>query len=137
MAVLREVSVLDADERCPVLPIIEGRGVARAVVWPGVGARLRSMHRISLAPKAQTIALRHPMEAVYFVVTGGGTALDARGGGQHPLVQGAMVHVEPGTVYQFRAGEEGIELLGGPCPADLALYQHLDADAQGADRARR
>ena len=32
------VAVLDADERCPRLPLVVGAGEAYAVVWPGVGA---------------------------------------------------------------------------------------------------
>ena len=76
----REVRVLDAGEECPALPLVEGEGVARAVIWPGIGAQLRSMHRISLAPGARTIPQRHPMEAVYYVLSGGGTVRDP----EHP-----------------------------------------------------
>jgi len=36
-----------------------------------------------------------------------------------------MIHVEPGTRYEFHAGEDGIEILGGPCPADHALYNGI------------
>jgi quercetin dioxygenase-like cupin family protein len=121
----KEVRVLDAGEECPALPLVEGEGVARAVIWPGIGARLRSMHRISLAPGARTIAQRHPMEAVYYVLSGDGTVRDPEHPPARPLVEGAMVHVEPGTAYVLEAGSAGIEILGGPCPADPALYSGL------------
>jgi quercetin dioxygenase-like cupin family protein len=120
-----EVRVLDAGEACPALPLVDGEGVARAVIWPGVGAELRSMHRIRLAPGARTIQLRHPMEAVYYVMSGAGAVRDPDDPNPRPLVEGAMVHVEPGTAYVFEAGTPGVELLGGPCPADPALYAGL------------
>jgi quercetin dioxygenase-like cupin family protein len=120
-----EVRVLDAGETCPSLPLVDGEGSARAVVWPGVGAHLRSMHRLRLAPGARTIPLRHAMEAVYYVMSGAGTVLDPADPTARPLVEGAMVHIEPGTGYVFEAGTTGIEILGGPCPADPSLYTGL------------
>jgi len=121
----REVRVLDAGDACPALPLVDGDGVARAVVWPGVGAQLRSMHRIRLAPGARTVPLRHPTEAVYYVISGAGMVQDPEDPTSRPLAEGAMVHVEPGTAYVLAAGREGIEILGGPCPADPALYAGL------------
>jgi quercetin dioxygenase-like cupin family protein len=120
-----EVRVLGVGEECPALPLVDGEGVARALIWPGIGAHLRSMHRISLAPGARTIPQRHPMEAVYYVLSGGGIVRDPEHPPEQPLVEGAMVHVEPGTAYVLEAGPEGIEILGGPCPADPALYPGL------------
>jgi quercetin dioxygenase-like cupin family protein len=123
----KEVRVLDAGEECPALPIVEGEGMARAVIWPGIGAQLRSMHRISLAPGARTIPQRHPMEAVYYVLSGEGIVRDPEHPPEQPVVEGSMVHIEPGTAYVLEAGPEGIEILGGPCPADPALYADLPA----------
>lgn len=121
------VAVLDADERCPRLPLVDGGGEAYAVVWPGMGAAMRSMHRISLSAGAATRAQRHPMEAVYSVIGGGGAVRDPDTGAGEALVDGAMFHVDPGTAYVVEAGPAGIELVGGPCPADPALYRHLSA----------
>jgi quercetin dioxygenase-like cupin family protein len=118
----KQVRVLDAGEACPALPLVDGEGVARAVIWPGIGAELRSMHRIRLAPGARTIPLRHPMEAVYYVMRGTGAVVDPDDPQPRPLVEGAMIHVEPGTAYVLEAGAQGIEILGGPCPADPTLY---------------
>jgi quercetin dioxygenase-like cupin family protein len=121
----QQVRVLDAGESCPTLPLVDGQGVARAVIWPGVGAELRSMHRIRLAPGARTIPLRHAMEAVYYVMNGAGTVVDPDDPTPRWLVVGAMVHIEPGTRYVLEAGPPGIEILGGPCPADPLLYAGL------------
>ena len=122
-----QVQVLDAGGSCPELPIVDGPGVARAVVWPGVGARLRSMHRMSLAAGARTKALRHTVESVYYVMNGTGIALDTVLGDEQPLIEGSMAHIDPDTSYVFIAGPEGIEILGGPCPADPGMYEHLGA----------
>ena len=117
-----EALVLRAADHGPLLPIVEGDGAACAIVWPGVGATHRSMHRIELAAGSHTIALRHPMEAVYYVMRGDGAVRDPDDGGDQRLVEGSMIHVEPGTAYRFEAGGSGMLLLGGPCPADPALY---------------
>lgn len=110
----------------PALALVEGGGEARAVIWPGTGARLRTMHRISLANGGRTVALRHPSEAVYYVISGGGRVREAGGGG-HEVREGSMVLVEAGTTYVFESGPDGAELVGGPCPPDPSLYEHLAA----------
>lgn len=119
------VRVLSADDACPSLPIIDGAGSARAVVWPGSGAEHRSMHLISLPAGGSTIPMRHQMEAVYYVIRGNGVVVDTDDGSESPLVEGSMVHVEPGTGYRLSAADTAIELLGGPCPPDPALYENL------------
>src|SRR6476619_6332664 len=121
------VAVLAADESCPRLPLVAGAGEAYAVVWPGVGATKRSMHRISLKPRSATIQMRHPMEAVYYVIAGGGTMRDPDTGTAKPVTEGSMIHVEPGTAYIAEANAAGLELIGGPCPADPEFYRGLAA----------
>lgn len=81
------------------------------------------MHRISLGRGARITRQSHEMEAVYYVMAGAGSVGEPDGGSEQSLLEGSMVHVEPGTAYRFRAGAEGLELLGGPCPADPALYR--------------
>ena len=122
MSELREVVVTSVGSG-PELTIVDGEGSARAVIWPGMGARLRSMHRISLGGDSRTIDLTHPSDAVYYVIEGGGSAADRATGEESTLVEGSMVHVDAGTPYALVAGGEGMELVGGPCPADDALYE--------------
>jgi quercetin dioxygenase-like cupin family protein len=122
-----EVQVLTCNDDCPELPLIDGDGIARAVVWPGVGASMRSMHQIRLERGARTNEQSHPMEAVYYVMAGSGQVFDPNEGEADPIVEGSMVHIEPGTAYRFEAGPDGMILLGGPCPVDPALYAHLAA----------
>jgi quercetin dioxygenase-like cupin family protein len=109
----------------PALDMVEGEGRAHAVIWPGMGAQLRSIHRIELGAGARTITMQHPSEAVYYVVDGSGEALDVGDGQAEPLRPGSMTHVEPGTRYAFAAGEEGMSLVGGPSPPDRTLYEGI------------
>lgn len=119
------VVILDDGPGCPELPLVSAGGVARAVVWPGVGAYKRSMHRFSLGPGGTTVAQEHRSEAVYYVIGGTATIRDQRTDTAQELVAGSMAHVTPGTSYAFVAGPSGAELVGGPCPADLRLYEGL------------
>jgi quercetin dioxygenase-like cupin family protein len=107
----------------PALAIVEGEGTAHAVIWPGIGAQLRSIHRIELARGASTIRLRHPSEAVYYVIEGSGETVDVDAAETKALRPGSMVHVDPGTTYVLSAGEQGLSLVGGPSPPDPALYE--------------
>lgn len=124
----RTVRVLEDKDSCPRLALVEGEGEARALVWPGVGAHLRSLHRITLGPGSQTVRQQHPMEAVYYLVSGAATAEDEQTRDTHPLRVGSMALIDPGTPYRFVAGSKGAELVGGPCPADPALYRHLEVE---------
>jgi mannose-6-phosphate isomerase-like protein (cupin superfamily) len=122
----REIRILDGSDG-PELPIVDGAGTARAIVWPGTGARSRSLHHLWLDGGSRTVELVHPSDAVYYVIEGGGTVLEASAQEGRELRAGSMFHVDAGTAYAVRAADGGIELVGGPAPADDALYAHLDA----------
>jgi quercetin dioxygenase-like cupin family protein len=124
MASAEEIKVVPL-ERGPTLEIVEGTGRAHAVIWPGMGAQLRSIHMIELAAGARTIALRHPSEAVYYVIDGGGEVVDVGDGQSQPLRPGSMAHIDAATTYSFGAGADGLSLVGGPSPPDPALYEGL------------
>lgn len=121
----RSVSVIDVEGDHPSLPIVHGDGIARALVWPGMGARSRSMHWITLQPSARTIPLVHPMEAVYYVMSGNASLFDRDAGTTHEAVMGSMILIEPRTTYAIAAQGETVEVVGGPCPPDPELYRHL------------
>ena len=121
-----EVRVLDSGEACPELPIVEDGGRALAVVWPGVGALHRSMHLVRLDGDGRTKPLSHPSDAVYHLCEGSATAVDGGSGESFELGVGAMLHIDAGTTYRIEAGGAGALLIGGPCPPDPALYEHLE-----------
>ncbi|MGH8914278.1 MAG: hypothetical protein ACRDZM_07155 [Acidimicrobiia bacterium] len=70
--------------------------------------------------------LVHPMEAVYYVMGGEVTAVDPGDASRQLLTSGSMAHIGPATRYVFEAGPSGADIIGGPCPADPAMYAHLD-----------
>jgi quercetin dioxygenase-like cupin family protein len=110
-----KVQVLGPDG--PEVALVESGGSARALVWPGVGARLRSMHLISLEPAGRTRPQRHHAEAVYYVIEGGGSV-----GADESLEEGSMIHIAPGAEYVLEAGSDGMQFVGGPSPPDASLY---------------
>lgn len=81
------------------------------------------MHLVRLGAGARTRRQRHEQEAVYYVLDGTGSV------GPHAIEEGSMVHVAPGVSYLFEAGDSGLELVGGPSPADESLY----GEARAAD----
>jgi len=116
----------------PLLPIVEGDGSARAVIWPGTGATKRSVHLIQLAPSSGTVRLQHRTESVYYVLNGSGTVAGDGPAAGARLTPGSMVHVGPGTGYRFAAGAGGLEVFGGPCPCDPAAYGDAGGGADDA-----
>ena len=121
----REVRVISDDADSVSLPMVEAAGSARALVWPGTGAHMRSMNRISLQPGGRTIPLRHPMEAVYYVISGAAEVLDLETNRRHRITAGGMFLVDPGTGYRIETQTDITEIVGGPCPADPRLYDGM------------
>src|SRR5215204_253874 len=119
------VHVIDSAFGCPEIPLVEGEGNAKVVVWPGNGAKFRTFQMISLGDRAQTVRLSHPSDCVYYVVEGSGSVLGEGAQDEARLVEGSMVHIDAGDSYQFKADECGLRLLGGPCPADASLYSSI------------
>jgi quercetin dioxygenase-like cupin family protein len=121
-----KTQVLRADRDFVPLPLIEGGGEARAIVWPGMGARHRSMHYIALGAGGQTVKHWHPdSEAVYYIIEGEGEIHDLNAGTSHPIHPGSVLLITPGTRYEIRASSSGVTFVGGPCPPDPALYASI------------
>lgn len=116
------VRVIDTAREGLPLPIIEGEGSARAVLWPGNGGRFRSLHLVEIAAGSSTRALTHAHDCVYYVIAGAGDIVDLASGAPQPLIEGAMVHIDAGDGYRLEAAAGGLHLVGGPCPPDDAFY---------------
>src|SRR5258708_20758960 len=100
----------------PLLPIVKGDGSARAVIWPGTGAAMRSIHLIQLAPSSETVLLVHHTESVYYVLDGTGTVA---GDGPSPataLTPGPMAHVGPETAARVSPLNSRLWPFRGPRP---------------------
>ena len=120
------VRVLESGNDCPELPIVEHGGTARAIVWPGVGALHRSMHLVRLDGGGRTKPLSHPSDAVYHLCEGSATVTDPDRGESFEIGVGAMLHIDAATTYRIQAAADGALLIGGPCPPDPAMYEHLE-----------
>ena len=119
------VRVIDASAEGLNLPIVEGKGSARAVLWSENGARFRSMHLLDLCGGDKTVVLSHASDCVYYVTAGSGHIVGEGKGPRLPLIEGAMTHIDAGDRYRIEADESGLHLLGGPCPPDAADYATL------------
>jgi len=111
------------------LGIVRGTGSCTPLIWPGVGARHRSMHLLRLGPASSTIRMRHPSEAAYYVIDGRAQVEDHDEGTAQPLVTGSMFHIGAGTAYAITAAGEWVTIIGGPCPPDPAMYAPRPAPA--------
>ena len=121
-----KTQVLRSDRDFVALPLVEGGGEVRAIIWPGMAARHRSMHYIALAAGARTVPHRHPdSEAVYYVISGEGAIYDLDAQITHPVHPGSVVLITPGTRYQIGASNRELVCIGGPCPPDPALYESI------------
>lgn len=121
------VSVIDSID-APEIPIVASGGRATAVVSPRTGASHRTMNLVRLDRGGSTIELTHGQDAVYYVAAGSGHVLGGTPGETHDVAEGAMVHVDAGDAYRFSAeGTDGMTIIGGPCPADAALYADAEA----------
>jgi mannose-6-phosphate isomerase-like protein (cupin superfamily) len=118
--------VVDSAKPCPEIPIIIGRGNARVVMWPGNDTQFRTLQILTLEGGDRTIPLNHGSDAVYYVISGAGSITDVQSGESSALAEGAMVHIDAGDHYLFGANsDQGMKILGGPCPADPKLYADL------------
>jgi hypothetical protein len=119
------VRVIDSREGCPELAIVVGDGRARALIRPENGAHWRTFNLIELAAGASTVDLRHASDCVYYVDRGRGAVRDLSDDSLIPLTEGAMLHIDKGDGYRFETDDAELTLIGGPCPADPALYEYL------------
>jgi quercetin dioxygenase-like cupin family protein len=119
------IQVVDASHSREI-PIVDGVGNAKVVIWPGMGAHYRTFQVITLGEHSKTVQLRHPgSDAAYYVIKGQGRVLNVQTGESQELGEGGMVHIDADDGYQFIAGPSGMRILGGPCPADASLYAGL------------
>lgn len=119
---LDRVRVIDSQGALPEVDIVDGAGWAKAVIWPGNGALYRTFQIINLGAGSSTRSLDHKTDSVYYVMRGDGIVEDIKTKTDMPIVEGAMIHIDAGDQYRIKANAMGLELLGGPCPADERWY---------------
>lgn len=105
----------------PDLGLVKG-GRWREIIGEGVGARCRSSYSVEIDAAGSTSWLAHGVEAVYYVASGSAVVEESLASHKHhhPLQEGAMFHVAPGSTYRLSSAD-GARLVGGPSPADPTL----------------
>jgi quercetin dioxygenase-like cupin family protein len=101
----------------PPLDLVEGSGTCREVIGVGSGNSFRSLYRFELPVGSATTRLKHPVEAVYYVVSGSVEVSSSTAEGNRALSMGGMLHVRPFGDYAMQAQEDAV-VIGGPCPVD-------------------
>jgi quercetin dioxygenase-like cupin family protein len=111
---------------CP--GVIEGTaGTCQEILGTRSDNSLRSLYHFNLPAGSATIQLRHPVESVYYVISGSiSISCATRAGGT--LDAGGMLHVPPFGTYAFRAVRDAV-VVGGPCPVDPDFGQPAHAVA--------
>lgn len=127
------VRVIDSAADCPEIPLVDGKGNAKVILWPGNGAEFRSMQLFTLEKGDRSVPLKHTNDCVYYVIEGAGTVESVPEKVSQPLVEGSIIHIDSNDEYRILAGADGIRFLGGPCPPDEALYANLSAAGRSAE----
>jgi len=100
----------------PELSLIHGVGTCREIVGPRIGATLRSLYHVDLGPLSSTISLKHPDEAVYYVIRGE-IEVSSSTTKSETVREGGMFHVGPFADYAMYT-TTGALIVGGPSPVD-------------------
>jgi mannose-6-phosphate isomerase-like protein (cupin superfamily) len=125
-----KIRVIDSAADWPEIPILDGEGNAKVVMWPGNGAVVRSFHLISMKEGTSTTPLRHGSDCVYYIIEGAGAVVDLVTGKRSPLIEGSMIHIDAGDQYRLTATAGGLRVIGGPCPPDETLYSQINKPSE-------
>jgi quercetin dioxygenase-like cupin family protein len=102
--------------------------VARAIIWPGMGASKGSLHYVRYEAGGTSVQHQHPhSEDIGYILEGEGFIFEWKDGQQvakHAFRAGNVLYVEPGTVHSHEAVTP-LVMVGGPCPPDVDFYRTL------------
>ena len=98
---------------------------ARAIIWPGVGAKHGTFNYFTLQPGESVPAHVHPYsEDLVYIVKGKALLIDEDKGKEYTAEPGWVFLIEPGTKHSARAvGNEPYVDVGGPCPPDVEFLR--------------
>ncbi len=124
------IKILDPEVDYVELPLVEGgEGVAKAIIWPGMGAKYGSMNYFVMPPGEKNVLHSHKEEEdMFYVVQGSGYILDGDKN-KHTFKKGDFVYVTPGEPHAVVSeGPEDFISVGGPTPPDEELYKKAGLD---------
>lgn len=116
------IKVLHVDRDFVRIPLVPG-GDARAVVWPGMGAKNAGLNYVVMKPGQENVPHLHKVsEDIIYVIQGQGLAVDFDAGVEHPFTKGSVIYVTPGTRHTIKAtGSEDYIVVGTLAPADTEM----------------
>jgi quercetin dioxygenase-like cupin family protein len=121
------IKVFHVDEDYEEIPLVQG-AKAKVVVWPGVGAKLASLHYVPYEAGQSSVPHFHPYsEDVFYIIEGEGSMVeykDDKEVSEQAIRPGSVVYVQPNTIHQVRATTALVN-VGGPCPPDLDFYRRF------------
>ncbi len=120
------IKVLRIDKDFVKIPLVKG-GFAKAIVWPGMGAKYGSLNYFLMKPGQENVPHVHEKsEDIFYIAQGKGVAVDVDNNIEHPIEKGCVVYVEPGTTHTMKSsGPEDYISIGGPCPPDPKSYKGM------------
>lgn len=119
------IKILKPEKDFVTLPFVDGsQGVAKAIIWPGMGAKFGSMHYFVMPPGEKNVPHSHEtMEDMFYVVQGKGYIIDGDNK-KHYFTKGDFVYVPPKCIHAVVSeGPEDFISVGGPTPPDAEMYK--------------
>ena len=128
------IKILNPEKDYVLLPLTKGEGYAKAIIWPGMGAKHGTMNYIYMKAGAENVPHVHPtQEDMFYVVQGSGVVVDCDQNIEYQFKKGDFVYIPPGVTHTVIShGPEDYISVGGPCPVDKNVYpEELIADKKG------
>jgi len=118
------VKVLRPEKDFVLLPYVKG-GIAKAIIWPGMGAKFGSMNYFVMEPGGENVPHSHKdAEDMFYIASGTGVIVDYDNNIEHPFEPGCFVYVEPNTMHAaINRSNENYISIGGPSPIDYEMYK--------------
>lgn len=118
-----DIKVLDINKDYVEIPIVKS-GRAKAIVWPGMGAKNCAMHYVVMKPGEENIPHVHRnSEDIIFVIQGKGVVVDLSNGVELEFGPRSVIYIPPGIVHQVKnSGTDDYIAVGVQSPFDMDLY---------------
>ncbi|CEP69178.1 RmlC-like jelly roll fold [Moorella glycerini] len=118
------IKVLHVNRDYVTIPIVDG-GEAKAIVWPGMGAKNCALHYVVMKPGQENIPHVHrESEDIIFVVQGRGVVVDLDNGKEYEFEPGSVIYIPPGIRHTVKCfGPDDYIVVGAQSPFDMDLYR--------------
>ena len=129
------IKVLDINRDYVEIPIVNG-GQAKAIIWPGMGAKNCALHYVVMKPGQENIPHVHQeSEDIIFVIQGKGVVVDLDHGKEYPFGPGSVIYIPPGIRHTVKSyGPEDYIVVGAQSPFDLDLYKRAGLLKEGNEK---